>query len=206
MSGHGGHHETHAEAPFDRKVAMTIAMVAACLAGVSLLGHRAHNDVLRLTSESSVDEINSSNGYAWYQAQRVRQAMLELNKTQLEIQPVPTDPEAKKLREKTLKQWEDKINEYKTELETRRKDAEKFKQDAKEKSHQAHFKHKQGNLLDIGHLAVELGLVFCSIAILTKRKSFWATGVLACLIGVGITTYVYVGLKDDHAKTEAHSH
>ena len=68
-------HAQHAASHFDRKVAMTIAVIAAALAGVSVLGHR-HNDVLRIQNESAVKEVNASNGYAWYQATRGRQQAL----------------------------------------------------------------------------------------------------------------------------------
>src|SRR5262245_51095846 len=77
-------HAQHASSYFERKVAMTIAVIAAALAGVSVLGHRAHNDVLslqadpnRLRTEAAAARVESSNQFAWYQAKRQRQAQAE---------------------------------------------------------------------------------------------------------------------------------
>ena len=46
-------HAAHAAGDdFNRKVTMSIAIVAAVLACVTMLGHRAHNDTLRLQGEA----------------------------------------------------------------------------------------------------------------------------------------------------------
>ena len=39
--------------PFDRQVAMTMAIIAAVLAGVTMLSHRAHDDSLSLLAEAN---------------------------------------------------------------------------------------------------------------------------------------------------------
>lgn len=53
------HHIEHAEHAahavhdnFNKQVTMSIAIVAAVLAAVTMLGHRAHNDTLRLQGEA----------------------------------------------------------------------------------------------------------------------------------------------------------
>jgi Domain of unknown function (DUF4337) len=188
---HAEHAQHASHSTFDRKVAMTIAVIAAALAGVSVLGHRAHNDVLRIQNESAVKEVNASNGYAWYQATRVRQQALELNKQMLNLQPEPATDEARKKRTEVLKGWDDKIAEYKGDLAKRRADADADKKEAKSLADQAHFVHRQADRLDIGHLAVELGLVLGSIAVLTKRKAFWVAGITSCLIGLAVTASAY---------------
>jgi hypothetical protein len=191
-------HAQHASSGFDRKVAMTIAVIAAALAGVSVLGHRAHNDVLRLHNEAAVKEVNASNGYAWYQATRVRQQNLEVNKQILSLQPPPASEEDHHKRDATIKGWDDKIAEYKGDLAKRKADADRDKEEAKTLTHEAHFVHRQADRLDIGHLAVELGLVLGSIAVLTKRKSFWIAGITAGLIGMAVTSSALL-MKDEHA-------
>jgi hypothetical protein len=40
------HAQHHAHAPFDKRVALSMVVIAAVLAGVKVLGHRAHNDAL----------------------------------------------------------------------------------------------------------------------------------------------------------------
>ena len=50
-------HAGHAHDPFDKRVAVSIAIVAAVLAGVSMLGHRKHNEVLQLTTEANIHTL-----------------------------------------------------------------------------------------------------------------------------------------------------
>ena len=81
---HGPEHQIeHAENaahaahdPFDRRVTISIAIVAAVLAGVTMLGHRAHNETLKLQGEAlqaqtegGIKHSLSANKWAQYQAQ-----------------------------------------------------------------------------------------------------------------------------------------
>src|SRR5438132_6983740 len=86
MSHGPEHHMEHAEHAvhashdaFDRRVTMSIAIVAAVLACVTMLGHRAHHDTLRLQgdaiglqAEASVEKNKASDQWAYYQAQKGR--------------------------------------------------------------------------------------------------------------------------------------
>lgn len=194
---HAEHAVHAAHSSFDKRVAITIAMVAAILATVSMLAHRTHNDVLRLQNDSSVKEVNASNGYAWYQATRVRQQALEINRDAVELQPTPADKEAAEKRAKLIAAWNAKIAEYKEDLKVRKSEADGDKKLAKEYAAQSHLRHAQGDRFDLAHLAVELGLVLCSISVLTKRKAFWLSGIAASLIGVVLATSAFM-VKDDH--------
>ena len=44
---------------------------------------------------------------------------------------------------------------------------------------------------DLGELGVELGLVLCSVAILTKRSLFWLIGMNATLVGVAVAATAF---------------
>ena len=59
-----------------------------------------------------------------------------------------------------------------------------------EKRHESHFAHDKGSRFDLGELAVELGLVLCSVAILTKRRDFWYAGIVAAVIGAVVAATV----------------
>ncbi len=201
---HAEHAQHAAHGGLDKRIAVSIAMVAAVLATVSMLAHRSHNDVLRLQNEASVKEVNSSNGYAWYQATRGRQLALELNRDTLALQ---ADPATAPQREKLLAAWAAKIEEYKADLKTRLKAAEDDKAAAKALAAESHHKHAQGDRLDLAHLAVELGLVLCSIAILTNRKAFWLSGIAAAAIGIalaGSAFFVGDGHPADGHPVESH--
>src|SRR5262249_57195037 len=56
---HAEHVQHQAHDPFDRRVAMTMAIAAAVLAGVTMFSHRAHNETLRLLNEASLLEADA---------------------------------------------------------------------------------------------------------------------------------------------------
>ncbi len=67
---HALHHSHH---PFDRQVAMTMVVIAALLAGVKVLGHRAHNDTLSLQIQSGRKQTETTNKWSQFQAQKFRE-------------------------------------------------------------------------------------------------------------------------------------
>ena len=62
---HVEHAEHAAHSPFDRRVAVTIAMVAAALACVTMFSHRAHNDTLRLQTEAGILQTRASDRWSY---------------------------------------------------------------------------------------------------------------------------------------------
>src|SRR5262249_24979225 len=182
---------------------MTIAVIAAALAGVSVLGHRAHNQVLslqaesnRLRTEAAAARVETSNQFAWYQAKRQRQAQSEAFLKMAAF--LPEAPGREAARKDAESKWTKDIAKYEQELPDMEKRGHELEEQAKklddqavEKLNESHFVHRQGNRLDVGHLAVELGLVLASVAVLTKRKSFWIIGIAACLIGIAATSSAF---------------
>src|SRR4029078_1791683 len=73
---HAGH---HASDPFNQRVAVSVAIVAAILAGLSMLGHRKHNEVIqlqgeanRLTTEAGILHTQATDKWGEYQAVNIR--------------------------------------------------------------------------------------------------------------------------------------
>lgn len=211
---HAGHHATD---PFNQRVAVTMAIVAACLAGISMVGHRTHNKVLqlqgdanRLRTEAATAEVQKSNLFAWYQSKRLRQSQFETSAKMLELMPTSDDAG----RKKTAEGWKAKAAEYNKPNEEKDnlpdlleqgakagKDAEKLKAEALKASEEAHHTHLQADRLDVAHLLAEVGLVVCSIALLTKKKAYWFGGMLAAAlaIGVGVSAYMIPHEHLEHA-------
>src|SRR5262249_39314968 len=99
---HAEHDSHFANDPFNQRVAVTMAIVAAILAGISMVGHRTHNMVLqlqgdahRLSAEAATAEVEKANLFAWYQAKRQRQRQLEISADMGQLLPV-TDEKASK--------------------------------------------------------------------------------------------------------------
>src|SRR5438309_9628107 len=64
-------HAAHAS-HFDRRVAVSMAIIAALLATVTLLSHRAHNATLRFQSEANIFQTKASDEWNYYQAKNNR--------------------------------------------------------------------------------------------------------------------------------------
>lgn len=211
---HAEHAEHHASDPFNQRVAVSMAIVAALLAGISMVGHRTHNKVLQLQSDSNrfrteaaTAEVEKSNLFAWYQSRRLRQAQFENDADILDNVVVKDEAVSKK----KVAGWREKAAEYKKSNRgedprnpegdnlpdlMRRGDeagqrAVRAKDDAQKARDDAEHAHHQADRLDIAHLAAEVGLVLCSIALLTKKRVYWFAGIGAALIAVALTVSAY---------------
>jgi hypothetical protein len=195
------HHIEHAEHaahaahdPFDRQVTITIAIVAALLAAVTLLSHRAHNATLRLQLNATDNFTRAANQWNYFQSKKNRQYLYETADTLTGIftsKPssgsLKESPELKAWHQKTAKAaapWRKNSSRYREETEKIQKSAEDFTEKAaKDREASAHM-HHLGDRYDMAELGVEIGLVLCSLALLTKRRGFWYAGMACGAIGV----------------------
>ena len=164
-------HAQHAvHNPFDRKVALSMAIVAAALASVTLLSHRSHNEV-------TVKKTEESDKWNYYQAKKNRGYMYAADAELLEAlsKETPTGESAGKT-EKLIAKWRDTEKRYDA-------DADKLQDEAKELQHEGHLAHSSSNFFDLGELCIEIALVLCSVALLAKRHSFWILGILVGALG-----------------------
>jgi hypothetical protein len=219
--------EHHAQNPFNQRVAVSMAILAALLAGISMVGHRTHNMVLQLQgdsnryrTEAATAEVQKSNLFAWYQAKRQRQAILQLFVENKKDSPT-TDAAA---RSDMIGKWEAKAKDYDIsnqgaknpegdnlpDLARQGKEAgaraEALTAKADAARDEAEHVHHQADRLDIGHLLSEIGLVLCSIALLTRNKAYWFSGLGAAVIAIGLTGSAYLIPREPHEPPAAPSH
>ncbi len=267
---HGHAHEEaehaahHGNDPFDRRVAMSMVVVAALLACVKVQGHRTHNDTLSYQikagveqgkaaiaqSEANSAETSSANLWSFFQSKKMREVLAlqdakllfqALSKSGSPPEKMPADlPKRKRRKEELVKELKDEkvtnaekvadgildkgktrylalVQEgyppekvlpivdaqitaarYKAEgtvirakAEADKKKAEKAVEKGKQylekaedyRKKSSHY-HHQADFFDLGELGVELALVLCSVAILTKRPPFWYGGL--AVGGVGL--------------------
>jgi hypothetical protein len=181
---HAEHAQHPVHDPFFRQVAMTMAIVAAVLACVTMLSHREHTETLRLQSEASILQTQASDQWAHYQAKKNREYQYEIAEEMLaSLADAGKGPSSKDSSAASLKKenWNQKVKRYKEESEEIKKEAESYEKDARDRREQSHRAHDRADRYDLGELGVELALVLCSLAVLTKRSQFWHAG-----IGVGV--------------------
>lgn len=160
-------HVHHAQEPFDKVVAGTMAIIAALLAGVSVLG--AH-----FNTEKIVGRQLASDQWAYYQAKDIRRYMAS----------VAQDLGKSMSNAGMANKYAQDANKYRTqsdEIQEKARDFEKESNKAGDKADRFHF----------GEVFLEVAIVLSSLAILSKRKLLYLAGVAATLIGVVIAVTAY---------------
>jgi hypothetical protein len=185
---HAEHAQHAGYSPFDKRVAMSIAIIAALLACVTMLSHRSHNETLRFQADGNRMRVESSNAWSQYQAKRLRQAQYELLSTMLPVIAPAGDSESQ--RQKITSDWKGEVKRYKEELVELKEKAEGIEKGAEHALEESHESHHRGDRFDLAELFVELGLVLCSVAVLTKRPGFWLSGMASAAFGAVVALSV----------------
>ncbi len=160
---HGGE-----EGPLVLPVSITISIMAVLVASVTLLGHRTHTEELLRQSQAS-------DRWAQYQAKSVR-----LHETQGFSDVVNIVASLDKERGAALRE------KYIKEVEHYEGDKEDISKEAKELESERDIAGRKADRFDGGEALLEIGLVICSITLLTKRKLFWFGGMLIGGLGVAL--------------------
>ena len=154
-------HIHHAQEPFDKVVAGSMAIIAALLAVVSVLGTHFNTEML-LAQQKSSDQ------WAFYQAKNIRRYSAQMGQdilTQMKGAPEAVDRYVKD-GEKYDKQME--------QIQEQAKDFEKERDLADVKAKSFH----------VGEVLLEIAIVLSSLAILTKRRPFYFGGAIFAAGGV----------------------
>jgi predicted O-linked N-acetylglucosamine transferase (SPINDLY family) len=182
---HVEHQQHAAHSPFDRKVAMTMAIVAALLAVDTLLSHRSHNETLRLQAKAGIVQSKASDGWNYFQAKNIRRHEYEaFANLASNLAPAPGHEDQTK---KQIEDWRKKAETYDSkDLPKMKKEAEEMEGEVLKLKKESEHVHHQSNWFDLGELGLELSLILCSIAVLTKRAPFWYTGIASAVIGISV--------------------
>jgi len=159
-------HEEHERHPLTVPVSVTMAILAVVGAIVTLLGHRAHTEELLL-------QAKATDQWAYYQAKNIR-----LHEMQAVADMLGTLAPADKEKTATVHE------KYLKEVERYDSDKEDISDKAKELENERDLVSHRADRFDGGEVLLEVGLVICSITLLTKRRFFWFTGMLFGAAGV----------------------
>jgi len=162
---HEGHHE-QGDHPLILPVSITISIMAVLVAGVALLGHRAHTEELLRQSQAA-------DRWAQYQAKSVR-----LHETQGFSDVVNIVASLDKEKEEALRE------KYIKQVEHYESDKEDVSKEAKDLEADRNLAARRADRYDGGEALLEIGLVICSITLLTKRKGFWFGAMSIGALGV----------------------
>ncbi len=156
---HVEHHAHMSQEKWISWVALSTAILAAFAAVASLLAGDHAN-------EAMISQIESSDQWAFFQAKGIKAAVLG---TKLEL--------LKAVGKETKKGEDEKFAEYK-------KEQEEIKQKAEEKKHEAEEHLAKHVILARGVTMFQIAIAISAISALTKRRAFWAVGLLFGVIGI----------------------
>ena len=162
-----GNHE-HGDSPFLVPVSVTISTLAVLVAGVTLLSHRAHTEELLRQSQAA-------NKWAQYQAKSVRLHTTEKAADVIDVVAALN----KEKGEAAQKKYEAALEHYKSHKED-------VSKEARDLETERDLAGRRADRFDGGEALLEVGLVICSLTLLTKRRLFWLGGMVIAAGGVAM--------------------
>jgi hypothetical protein len=141
----------HAARRDERRVALTMAVFAACLAMVTLMGHRLH-------TEEVVLQTKVADGWAYYQAKNTRSQMYAADAKLAELQAAAGVS--------LSRAWTAKATQEKEQADEIRRETEGLDSETQRTARRANF-------FDASEVFLEISIVLCSIALLTRGVRFW---------------------------------
>jgi len=160
--------ERREEYRYTLPVSLTMSILAVLVAGATLLGHRAHTEELLL-------QTRATDQWAYYQAKNIRLHEMQGIADLLGALAPSERKETLAVREKYLKEVERYTN-----------DKEDISEKAKELENERDLMSRRADRFDGGEALIEVGLVICSITLLTKRRAFWLAGMIVGALGVAM--------------------
>jgi len=162
--------QEHAEKAREDKslaaVSLTMAVLAVCVAVVSLLGHRAH-------TEEVIMQAKASDQWAYYQAKNIREHEDVLFADMATVVASTDAAAMAKVHEK-----------YGQEAERYKHDKDEIQEKARDLDREVAVETRRADRYDLAEVFLEIGLVITSITLLSGRRIFWHLGIVLSVIGV----------------------
>jgi Domain of unknown function (DUF4337) len=156
-------HAEHAKEPFDRNVALTMAVIAAVMAIVSVAGQI-------LVTEEVLNQQKASDQWSYYQAKDIRRYESDIARDVMAA--ISAGPAA--------------INKYAANMERYDKERGEIEAEARKLEQESHLHGARALRTHLGEVFLEIGIVLASLAILTKRRQMWFISILSAVVGAGI--------------------
>jgi ABC-type Zn uptake system ZnuABC Zn-binding protein ZnuA len=160
-------HAEHAKHPFDKKVAATMAAVAAALAIVAVFGQLT-------TTEELLNQQKASDQWAYYQAKNIRRYESEI------------------ARDIMSAVKSEKAEAYAKNMEKYAEETKEIQKEARALEDESHLAGRKALRFHFGEIFLEIAIVLASLAILTKREAIWVSAVIGALIGISIAASMFL--------------
>ncbi len=156
-----------AKHPFEKHVAATMAIIAACLAVVAVGGHL-------MTTEELLAQQKASDQWSYYQAKSIRRYQSEVARDLF-----------------AGMKMSDQSGQYQKNADKYRKDDEDIQKEAQGLEQESHLRGRQALGFHFGEVFLEFSIVLSSLAILAKRRLLWYVSIVSGAIGVVLAVTIY---------------
>src|SRR5579863_1067696 len=156
-----------AKEPFDKKVAATMAILAAALAVVSVMGHI-------MTTEELLVQQKASDQWSYYQAKSIRRYQSEVARDLFAGMKLS-----------------DQSSQYQKNSEKYKRDDEDIQKEAQGLEQESHLRGEQALGFHVGEVFLEFSIVLASLAILSKREALWYASILSGTIGTVVALTIF---------------
>lgn len=147
-------------------IALSISILAALLALVTVMSHRDHTDAVLMQARAS-DTWNE------YQAKKIRSESTSNSIDLLQLQP-SRDPAVTAA----------KLAEYKTHIAKWSEDLAEEQKQAREFEHEVTVAERKAARYDLGEALLQIAIVLCSITLLTHKQAYWICGMAVGIVGL----------------------
>ena len=147
-------------------IALSISILAALLALVTVMSHRDHTDAVLMQARAS-DTWNE------YQAKKIRSENTSNSIDLLQLQPSgnPSNTAAK------LAEYKSHIAKWSEDLTEEQKQAHEFE-------HEVTVAERRAARFDLGEALLQIAIVLCSITLFTHKQAYWLLGMSVGVIGL----------------------
>lgn len=173
----------HAHEKGEKRIGLTMAIVAVLLAIATLLGHRAHTEEVVLQGDRNTEWVN-------FDTKRMQRTLHE-DFAELAASFPNSEKAADKFKEKAKIERE---GEAAKNGAPARDGTDKIRERAQELDAEMKVVQHRANFYDSAELFLEISIVLCSIALLAGTKLFWQLSFITTIIGVAVIVWGMVGV------------
>ena len=161
----------HAREPFDKKVAASMAIIAAALAVVSVMGQLFANEEL-------LKQAKASDQWSYYQAKSIRRYESDIARDLFKNQQ--GDGAAKG------------VEKYAANMERYQKESDDIQNEARNLEKESELKGAMALRMHFGEIFLEVAIVFASLAILAKRYLIWMASIAFAIVGAVVAASTFL--------------
>ena len=160
-------HTEEAKQPFDKKVAATMAILAAFLAVISVAGQI-------MIAEELKEQQKASDQWSYYQAKSIRRYQSEVARDLFAGMKLG-----------------DQSSQYQKNSEKYKRDDEDIQKEAQGLEQESHLRGEQALGFHVGEVFLEFSIVLASLAILSKRKALWYVSIVSGTVGTILAVTIF---------------